>query len=77
MIPQKGTYPIIDIGFIIERYYKTFFIRFDGGDYIVPFGDTKTQYTRYNPEDSFYIEYSPRLGTTHNLGVGFGLGFRF
>jgi len=67
--PAKDIYPVVDIGIIIERYFKrNFFLRFDIGDYIIPFGDAKAH-------DIYGEEY--RMGTRHNFAVGFGLGFRF
>jgi len=67
-------YPVVDIGVIVERYFelnrggKKFFVRFDIGDWVIPFGN-KEAHSIYG--DSY------RAGTTHNLATEFGLGFRF
>jgi len=66
---NNNIHPVVDLGIILERYFqRNFFLRLDIGDYIVPFGNTKTL--------SIYGDHY-RLGTTHNLALEFGLGFRF
>jgi len=39
----KETYPVIDIGVVVERYFeRNFFVRVDIGDWIIPFGNMGT-----------------------------------
>jgi hypothetical protein len=66
---EKETYPVIDIGVVIERYFeKHFFVRMDIGDWIIPLGNKEANSMDGRPY---------RVGTTHNFAVEFGLGFRF
>jgi hypothetical protein len=78
LVPEKNLYPIIDVGVIGEYYFKrNYFIRIDLGDWIIPFGDTKTPYpavTKPSPESP---DTYTRIGTKHNFALEFGLGFYF
>ena len=65
----KETYPVIDIGVVVERYFeRNFFVRMDIGDWIIPFGNNEANSAYGHPY---------RLGTTHNFAFEIGLGFRF
>jgi len=76
VISGKDFYPVFDVGGIAEYYFnKKIFLRFDAGDWIIPFGDTKI-INDYGPGP----EYSPnyvRLGTKHSFAYEIGFGFRF
>ena len=76
LLPEDADFhPVIDLGIIIERYYqRNFFIRLDVGDYIIPFGDTKTP-IRDGTDTPGNLYH--RLGTTHNPAIEFGMGIRF
>ena len=77
---EKSFYPVFDIGVIVERYFeKNFFVRFDIGDWIIPFGDTKIVYTDYGPEPDYLPigNHYTRMGTKHHFAYEIGLGFRF
>jgi len=76
---KKNFYPVFDIGVIVERYFeRNFFIRFDIGDWIIPFGDTKIVNYDWPANDLLppSANYT-RIGTKHNMAFEFGFGFRF
>jgi len=74
LVPPDSPYPVIDVGIIIEQYFvpnrdrdadgKQFFVRWDIGSWIVPYGDTK--------EAAF-----GNIGTKRYFAFEVGLGVRF
>jgi hypothetical protein len=67
---ERVNKPALDIGGVIEYYpSKRTILRLDVSDVIVAFGDDRIQEVR--------CPCPRRLGTTHNLGLSFGFGFRF
>ena len=67
---EHVTKPALDLGGVIEYYpNKRTILRFDVSDVIIGFGDDRIQEVR--------CPCPRRLGTTNNLGLSFGFGFRF
>jgi hypothetical protein len=71
---SKNTFPAVDLGGVIEFYPRRhFLLRLDLGDTIIPFSGADYLGPIGSPTGPVFT----RLGTTHNLQVGFGLGFWF